>query len=80
MDNYREDFIAKIKKIPISIPLFTTLISLYGFILLYSAAGGHIEPWAYKQILVFLIFMPVSILIAIIDLKVIYHFAYVFYI
>ncbi len=80
MDNYREDFIARIKKIPISIPLFTTLISLYGFILLYSAAGGHIEPWAYKQILVFLIFMPVSILIAIIDLKVIYHFAYVFYI
>ncbi len=80
MDNYREEFITKIKKIPIFIPLFTTLTSIYGFIILYSAAGGHIEPWAYKQILVFLIFMPISILIAIIDLKVIYHFAYVFYI
>ena len=26
MDNYREDFIARIKKIPISIPLFTTSV------------------------------------------------------
>jgi rod shape determining protein RodA len=80
MDNYREEFIAKIKKIPLFIPLFTTLTSVYGFILLYSAAGGHIEPWAYKQILIFLIFMPISILIAIIDLRIIYNFAYTFYI
>jgi rod shape determining protein RodA len=80
MEHSKEDFLKKIKKIPLSIPLLTTLICIYGFILLYSAAGGHIEPWASKQIAVFSIFLPISIFIAMLDLRLIYHFAYVFYV
>ena len=80
MDNYREELVLQIKKIPIHIPFFISLISLYGFVLLYSAAGGHIEPWAYKQIIAFLVFMPISILISLINIRIIYNLSYVFYI
>lgn len=80
MYNYREEFVTKLKKIPFYIPFLASIISFYGFILLYSAAGGHIEPWAYKQIIVFLVFMPISIFISVIDLKTIFNFSYVFYV
>ena len=80
MEHNKEKFFKKIRQIPLSIPLFTSLICLYGFILLYSAAGGNITPWASKQIAIFSIFMPISILIAMLDLRLIYHFSYIFYI
>lgn len=80
MEHEKEGIVKKLKQIPISIPLFTTIICVYGFIILYSAAGGNIEPWAYKQIIVFSIFMPVAILISLIDLRLIYNLSYVFYI
>lgn len=79
MEYEKEHFLKKLQKIPFSIPLFTSLICVYGFILLYSAAGGNLEPWAFKQIIIFSLFMPISILIAMVDLKLIYHLSYVFY-
>jgi rod shape determining protein RodA len=79
MEHDNEEFLQKIKRIPTSIPIFTSLLCIYGFVLLYSAAGGHIEPWAKKQIIAFCIFMPISLLIALIDLRIIYQFSYVFY-
>ena len=36
-------------------------IGLYGIIVLYSAAGGSLEPWAMKQALIFLFFLGVAI-------------------
>ncbi len=79
MHHEKEKFLNKLRRIPILIPLFVSLICCYGFILLYSASGGDIEPWAYKQIVIFCIFMPIAILIAMVDLRMIYHFAYPFY-
>lgn len=79
MEHSKEQFLKKIKRIPLSIPLLISLICIYGFILLYSAAGGHIEPWASKQIVVFSVFMPISILIAMLDLRLIYHLSYLFH-
>ena len=52
------------------------LLSIYGFVLLYSAAGGSLGPWAEKQINAFCIFMPISLLIALIDLRIIYQLSY----
>lgn len=80
MEYDKEKFLKKIGEIPFFLPLFVSLVCIYGFILLYSAAGGNIEPWASKQIFVFFIFMPVSILIAMLDLRLIYRFSYLFYI
>lgn len=79
MKHDNEEFLQKIKRIPLSIPFFTSVICIYGFILLYSAAGGNIDPWAKKQIIAFCIFMPISFLIALIDLRVIYQISYIFY-
>jgi rod shape determining protein RodA len=79
MEYDREEFLEKIKRIPLSIPILTSLLCIYGFILLYSAADGHLEPWAKKQIVAFCIFMPFSFLIAIIDLRIIYQLSYIFY-
>ena len=79
MENYKDTFKAKIKKVPLSIALLVFLICLYGFSLLYSAAGGNVIPWAYKQIITFCIFMPIALLIAIVDIKIIYKLAYIFY-
>lgn len=79
MENLKEDLLNRISRIPFFLPLIVSLISIYGFIILYSAAGGDIKPWAYKQISVFLLFMPIALLIALIDIKIIYHFSYIFY-
>ncbi|MDP4709478.1 MAG: rod shape-determining protein RodA [Rickettsiaceae bacterium] len=79
MEHNKELFLKKFKRIPSSIPLLVSLICIYGFILLYSAAGGHIAPWASKQITIFSIFMPISILIAMLDLRLIYNISYAFY-
>jgi rod shape determining protein RodA len=68
----------KLKQLPFVLIGLIIAASLVGFIVLYSAADGS-GIWAYKQAKVFLIFLPVSILIAIIDLRVIFKFAYIFY-
>jgi len=36
-------------------------IALFGLIVLYSAAGGSLQPWALKQGVVFLVFLSVAI-------------------
>ncbi len=75
----KEKFLIKLHKIPISVPFFITIICIYGFIVLYSAAGGKLEPWAYRQIIIFCIFMPLSLIISLIDTSIIYKFSYLFY-
>ena len=77
--NNSEEFLQKIQRIPLSIPLLTSILSIYGFVLLYSAAGGSLGPWAEKQITAFCIFMPISLLIALIDLRIIYQLSYFLY-
>jgi rod shape determining protein RodA len=75
MKYYNKSF-SKLHKLPITIPFFVCLICFYGFIILYSASGGEIRPWAYKQIIIFCICMPVSFVITMIDLNFIYRFSY----
>jgi len=76
MDYDKTNLLSKISRIPFIIPLTVSILCIYSFILLYSASGGYLAPWALKQIIAFCIFMPISILIAILDLRLIYHFAY----
>ena len=75
----KERFLIKLQKIPISVLFFITIICIYGFVILYSAAGGQIEPWAYRQIIIFCIFMPFSLIISLIDTRFIYKFSYLLY-
>jgi rod shape determining protein RodA len=75
----REKFLIKLHKIPTSVPFIITIICIYGFIVLYSAAGGKIEPWAYRQIIIFCVFMPITLIISLVNTSFIYKFSYFFY-
>lgn len=79
MSHPKDILLRKINKLPMAIPALVILICLYGFVLLYSAAGGNFHPWASKQILVFCIYMPIAFLIALIDLRFIFNSSYYFY-
>ena len=79
MEYSQEKFTDKLGKIPLSIPFFTSLIAIYGFVVLYSAAGGQFQPWAYKQFIIFCLFMPIALVISMIDMKYIFRFAYIPY-
>lgn len=56
--------------------LLVTLIASVGFVSLYSAAGGSMEPWASKQVVRFLMGMAVLIAVALIDIRLWLRFAY----
>ena len=55
------------------------LIFSIGVSTLYSAAGGSFSPWATKQILYFICFLPIASLIFIIDINIWHKLAYFIY-
>jgi rod shape determining protein RodA len=50
--------------------LLVTMIASVGFAVLYSAAGGHFEPWADHQMVRFVIGLFILIAVACIDIRV----------
>lgn len=69
----------RLLEIPINILLLTICICCYGFIVLYSSNNANFHPLLFKQIISFAIFLPISIIIAIIDIKTIYKYAYLIF-
>ena len=61
--------------------LFFCFISLIfiGFSVQYSAAGGHLKPWAIHQIFIVLLSLPLLFFTAFISKKLIYRYTYVFF-
>jgi rod shape determining protein RodA len=55
------------------------LLSVTGILMLYSAAGGVFKPWLVKQIVYFIIFFPVMIAIAVIDIRFWFKTSYLAY-
>lgn len=53
-----------LKSLPWLILLVVTAISLFGCVILYSAAGGNLMPWALPQGLRFLVFLVAAIMLA----------------
>lgn len=60
--------------------LAVTAISSIGFLMLYSVAGGSLEPWAMRQIVRFLVGLVILVVFAMIDIRVWMALAYPFYI
>jgi len=50
-----------------------------GLVTLYSAAGGHLEPWALKQMVRFIILSPIMVVIALLDIRFWMRYAYALY-
>ncbi|HYD19271.1 MAG TPA: rod shape-determining protein RodA [Patescibacteria group bacterium] len=59
--------------------LLITMTACVGFVSLYSAAGGSLEPWAGKQMMRFAIGMAGLIITAMIDIRIWMKFAYVIF-
>ncbi len=67
----RDDMTIQEKLMSISWPFLVllTLVASVGFMSLYSAAGGNMEPWAGKQIARFLVGMVGLVIVAVIDIR-----------
>ncbi len=61
------------------IVLILTALACVGFAMLYSAAGGAMEPWAQKQMLRFGLGFGIMIAVAVIDIRFWMRWAYVLY-
>ncbi len=56
-----------------------TITCFYGLLVLYSAAGGNIYPWCYKQFIHVVICLPIVIIIAFLNLRTLYQFSWLIY-
>jgi rod shape determining protein RodA len=56
------------------------VVAGFGFAMLYSVAGGSVDPWAMNQFIRFLLGLALMIVIAIIDIRVWMFMAYPFYV
>jgi len=72
----REVIPESIARMPWKLYLLLTGIALFGAIVLYSAAGGHILPWAGMQLARFAIFLAMVEVISRIPLKLIRDFTF----
>jgi rod shape determining protein RodA len=55
------------------------VLAIIGFFMLYSAAGGNFQPWLFRQLIFFIIFFAVMLLIAVIDIRFWLQTAYLYY-
>lgn len=74
-----KSFSAKLLSLNWSLISLIIIISSIGFAMLYSAAEGNIDPWAYKQIIRFTALFPIMLLIAIIDIRIWFKLSYFIY-
>ena len=59
--------------------LLTSLTASVGFLMLYSASNGSMDPWATRQIIRFFIGLTLMLTVAIVDIRVWLKYAYVIY-
>lgn len=71
--------VEKIWQMSWSLLLLVTCIFAFGFSMLYSAAGGSLEPWAGPQLARFVFGLGVVAVVAIVDVRIIMRFSYAFY-
>jgi len=69
----------KLALIPWPFLLLLTLVAAVGFVSLYSAAGGSVEPWAGKQAVRFFFGMCGLIVMALVDIRIWMKLAYPIY-
>ncbi|MDA7705055.1 rod shape-determining protein RodA [Rickettsiales bacterium] len=75
----KEDIINKIAKLNWSLISLIFLLSVIGLAMLYSAAGGNYKTWMLRQFIYFIVFFPVMIAIAIIDINFWFRHVHKFY-
>jgi rod shape determining protein RodA len=69
----------KVRQVNVGLIVLLTITSSIGFVMLYSAAGGNLDPWASRQITRFGVGLILLLAVAVIDQRLWFRFAYVFY-
>ncbi len=69
----------KIWQINWSLIFLAALIAFIGFAMLYSAANGHLDPWASRQMVRFGAGLVLMLAIALVDVRVLFRYAYLMY-
>ena len=69
----------KFREIRWFLVLLLALIAAIGFVVLYSAAGGSLDPWASRQMARFAAGMVLLVAIAVTDIRIWFKYAYAFY-
>ncbi|WP_336963230.1 rod shape-determining protein RodA [Sphingobium aquiterrae] len=67
---------AGIAALPWRVMIVLTAIACFGFVVLYSAAGGSITPWAINQAVRFVVFMGMALAIRRVPLQLIANLAF----
>ena len=70
------NYLKKLTRLNFLFLFVVCLISVIGFLALYSAANGSFDPWAKKQIIRFSIAFALLISIALININTLYKHAY----
>ncbi len=69
----------KLYEINWGLVLLITIIASIGFAMQYSVAGGSWDPWAWKQVVRFILGFVMMIVVAMVDIRVWLNIAYPFY-
>ena len=72
--------IEKIKNLNYLLIFLLILLSFIGAAGLYSAAEGSYQPWTSRHLIRFYIFLIMSVIISVIDIKIIYKYSYLLFI
>lgn len=75
----REQIIKRLLKLNPLFILTVLLLATIDLFVLYSAAGGSMLPWSFRQAIFFTVFIPSMLLVAIMDMNWIYHYSYILY-
>ena len=72
-------FAGKLRALNWSVVVLVTIVCCIGFALLYSVAGGSLEPWAGRQIVRFGIGIVLLLAVAVVHIRTWYQLAYPIY-
>jgi rod shape determining protein RodA len=75
----KSDIIKRLSELNKDLLILVFVIFFCGLILLYSVGNGNIRPWALKQFIFFIIFLPVCIVISIVDIQFWFTYSYLIY-
>ena len=67
LDQGRTPLLERVKLLNWQLISLVLILSLLGFLMLYSAGGGHFRPWLIRQLVFFIIFMFTLVFLYIIN-------------
>jgi rod shape determining protein RodA len=69
----------KLRQVNVGLIFLISIASSVGFVMLYSAAGGSLDPWASRQMVRFGIGLVLMLVVAVVDQRYWFRSAYVLY-